>query len=170
MFSDAAPSKKRWTLRELIASDQQFLWEMEYLALWDPPGQRRPRSVLENPAVRRLVENWGRAEDYGLVAIDEKTLCRVGAIWTRLDRYDALEDYGCPYPVLGIAVLEEHQELGIGQMLMEAFIKNLKPRIQGLRLGVHPQNSRARHLYEKFGFCEYAIGAGDYPQMKLDFP
>jgi ribosomal protein S18 acetylase RimI-like enzyme len=170
MTTDSTPADARWTLRELTASDQDFLWEMEYLALWDPPTEpRRPRTVLELPHIRRLVENWGREADFGLVAITSKTAQPVGAIWARLDGYDSLENYGCPYPALGIAVVPEHQGQGAGSFLLAPFIAALRQRVDGLRLGVHPKNTLARRLYEKFGFTEYAVGAGDYPQMKLDF-
>lgn len=156
--------------RELTSSDQEVLWELEYLALWDPPSEpRRPRSVLELPRIRRLVEGWGRDEDFGLAAIDPESHRVMGGIWTRLDGYDGLEDYGCPYPALGIAVFPQYQELGIGSQLMSAFVVQLRWRVDGLRLGVHPKNARARRLYAKFGFVEYAVGAGGYPQMKLDF-
>ena len=124
----------RWQLRKLLASDQDFLWEVEYIALWDPPtAPRRPRSVLEEPRIRRLVKNWGRKDDFGLVAVESETAEMLGAIWARLDGYDLLEDYGCPYPALGIAVLPDYQGQGVGAFLMEAFIESLRSRVDGLR-------------------------------------
>lgn len=160
----------RCTLRELTSSDQDFLWEMEYMALWDPPSEpRRPKSVLGHPSICRLVENWGRNEDFGLVAIDSRAGQSVGAIWARLDGYDKLEGYGCPYPALGIAVLPEVRRTGVGSHLLNEFITALRDRVDGLRLGVHAQNAHARKFYEKHGFIKYAKGAGNYSQMKLDF-
>ncbi len=161
--------QNQWNTRELRIDDQDFLWDLEYIALWDPPSQtRRPRSVLDMPQISRLVENWGRDEDFGLIAVARETGVDVGAIWARLDRYDQLEDYGCPYPALGIAILADHRGQGAGSFLMAAFIESLRTRVEGLRLGVHSENVYARGLYEKFGFVEYAVGAGNYPQMKLD--
>jgi ribosomal protein S18 acetylase RimI-like enzyme len=115
---------------------------------------------LDDPRISRLVENWGRCEDFGLVAIASEMDNLAGAIWARLDRYDQLEDYGCPYPALGMAILPDYREQGAGTFLMTKFIESLRPRLDGLRLGVHPENKHAKHLYEKFGFVEYAIGAG----------
>ncbi|MEM6885902.1 MAG: N-acetyltransferase [Verrucomicrobiota bacterium] len=157
-------------IRELGTQDQALLWELLYIALWDAPDEpRRPRSVLDKPAIQKLVENWGRDEDFGLLAVDTATGEGLGAIWARLDGYENAAGFGCDYPFLGIAVMDQHQGKGVGSYLMQHFIEALKQRVEGLRLGVNPKNTRAIHLYEKFGFREYAIGAGDYPQMKLEF-
>lgn len=162
--------KPKFPTRFLNTDDQDFLWEMLYIALWDAPDEpRRPRTVLEKPAIRRLVENWGREDDFGIAVVDSKTQDPIGAIWSRLDGYDALDTYGCDYPLLGIAVIESHQNQGLGTLLMRTFIDSLRGRIDGLRLGANPKNARAIKLYENFGFKQYAIGKGDYPQMKLSF-
>ena len=160
--------KPEWTSRELGSQDQALLWDLFYIALWDAPEEpRRPRTVLDKPTIRKCVENWGRPEDFGLLVVDLKSKKEVGGIWARLDGYDDLEDYGCNYPCLGIAVNEENQGRGAGSYLMSSFIEALRGRIDGLRLGVNPRNVRARCLYERFGFKQYAVGAGDYIQMKL---
>jgi hypothetical protein len=53
-------------LRRAVASDEPFLWEMLYLALFVPPGGLPlPRAVLRDPRVARYVEGWGtRKGDY----------------------------------------------------------------------------------------------------------
>lgn len=160
--------KINWQSRKLEASDQEFLWDMLYIALWDAPDEpRRARSVLNNPKVRRLVEAWGRAEDFGLVALDPQSMTAVGAIWIRLDGYDRLDTFGCDYPCLGIAIDEAHQNKGAGNYLMSGLIKAVSKKVEGVRLGVNPKNTHAIRLYEKLGFREYALGHGNYPQMKL---
>lgn len=160
----------KWTTRKIESSDQAFLWDMLYLALWDAPEEaRKPRSVLNSPKISRLVENWGRPEDLGLIALDLDSKRQVGAIWTRLDGYDQIEGYGCQYPVLGIAVSEGCQGKGVGTVLLAHLIESARDRVPGLRLGVHPRNKTAIGLYEKFGFRDYAVGLGGYPQMKLEF-
>ena len=159
-----------WSCREATPADQDFLWEMLYVALWDPPRiPPRPRSVLQHPRVRLYVEGWGREGDCGLVAIDPESGEKAGAIWTRLVPPATNPDYGCPYPEIGMAVRPECHGRGAGTALLEALIESLRTRVEGLRLGVHPENEVAMRLYEKFGFAQYAIGAGDYPQMKLGF-
>ena len=159
-----------WKHRPLVSQDQNLLWELLYIALWDAPEEpRRPRSVLEHPAIQRLVENWGRPDDFGLMGIDPTNGEEIGAIWARLDGYDDVESYGCDYPSLGIAVLEPYHGKGVGSFLMRTFIESLKGRVAGLRLGVNPRNQIAMKLYKNCGFETYAIGKGDYPQMKLSF-
>jgi len=161
--------EREWHLRTATKSDQDFLWDALYIALWDSPEEeRRPRSVLENPVIRRYVEGWGRPQDFGLMAVDGND-SPVGAIWARLDGHEESEGHGSTYPCLGIAVLDQFQGLGIGSGLMERFIADLREQESGLRLGVNPKNTRAIGLYEKFGFREYAVGARGYPQMKLSF-
>jgi hypothetical protein len=47
-------------LRAATASDEPFLREMLYLALFVPPGKRPlPRSILSDPALARYVNGWG---------------------------------------------------------------------------------------------------------------
>ncbi|MEM9026332.1 MAG: GNAT family N-acetyltransferase [Verrucomicrobiota bacterium] len=160
----------KWELRQLGKKDQEFLWEMLYIALWDSPDEpRRPRSVLEKPSIKKSVESWGRVDDFGLLAVDPRSSERIGVVWTRLDGYGAPDGFGCEYPCLGIAVMDGFQSQGVGSSLMSRFIEVVIPRAEGLRLGVHPRNDRAMGLYRKFGFAQYAIGGGGYPQMKLDF-
>ncbi|MEM9015853.1 MAG: GNAT family N-acetyltransferase, partial [Verrucomicrobiota bacterium] len=151
------------------ADDQDFLWDILYVALWDAPGERRrPRSVLENPSIRKYVENWGRPHDYGILATNASQT-RIGAIWSRLDGFEESDGYGCGFPCLGIGVLDSFQGIGLGTYLLQSFISGLRGRVDGLRLGVNPKNDRAIRLYDKAGFIQYAIGAGGYPQMKLSF-
>ena len=88
--------------------------------LWDAPDEpRRPRTVIEHPQIRQLVADWGRPEDFGLLAMDAQSEKVAGGIWTRLDGWDGMPGYGCDYPALGIAVLEGYQGRGLGQMLMQ---------------------------------------------------
>jgi hypothetical protein len=70
-------------LRPAEASDEPFLREMLYLALFVPPGQPPlPQSVLADPAIARYVEGWGtRSGDSGLIALVQRV--PVGAAWLR---------------------------------------------------------------------------------------
>ena len=160
----------KFVFRNIEPTDQALLFDLLYIALWDAPDEeRRPRSILEKPRVQRLIECWGRDEDFGLLAIDRFSGKELGGIWARLDGYDNLKGFGCDYPVLGIAVFEEYQGVGVGSFMMASFLEGLKGLVEGVRLGVNPRNQRAIGLYKKFGFQEYAVGEGGYPQMSLRF-
>ena len=57
-----------------------FLWFMLYAALWDTPGdEKRARTFLDQPKIRRLVEGWGRPEDVGLIGMDKDASEPLGA-------------------------------------------------------------------------------------------
>ena len=104
-----------------------------------------------------------------MAAIDPKTGELIGATWLREMPPDEERDYGCPFPEIGIAVKPEFHGQGVGSFLMARLIEGAGQRVAGLRLGVHPQNTPARRLYEIFGFTQFAVGAGGYPQLKLPF-
>jgi GNAT superfamily N-acetyltransferase len=136
-------------LRAATVSDEPFLWEMLYLALFVPPGQPPlPRSILRDPAIAHYVEGWGmRSGDLGLIALIDGA--PVGAAWLR---YFAASDPGYGFvgeriPELSIAVLPAHRGKGIGSRLM-----------QGLLEGVHTTSlscdsaNPAWGFYVRFGF------------------
>ena len=142
---------------------------MLYLALWDPPSKpARPKTALDHPLVRHFIENWGHKGDIGFIA-SNRSGESVGAIWTQLNDTSPGEGYGCSHPELGIAVIAKHQGRGVGSGLMKHLIEDLRHQASGLRLGVHPQNQTDISLNRKSDFIQYAVGAGEYPQMKLDF-
>ncbi|MCC5023905.1 MAG: hypothetical protein J6386_14470 [Candidatus Synoicihabitans palmerolidicus] len=170
-------------IRTLEPTDQKFLLEMLYTALWNPPDEQpRPRTILNDPRIKPLVKQWGSPHDFGLIAYANTSNTQLGAIWSRLDRSDHLEDYGCPYPCLGIAVATAQQNQGLGHFLMGAFITALRPRITGLRRRRPPQRTTAPNPSTKnTGFsptppapattpkCSYPSrtpSAGKYPQPR----
>ncbi len=136
-------------LRAATASDEPFLWEMLYLALFAPPGQPPlPRSVLRDPAIARYVEGWGmRSGDLGLIALIDGA--PVGAAWLR---YFAASDPGYGFvdertPELSVAVLPAHRGKGIGSRLLERLLQGL----YSTSLSCDPANP-ARRLYVRLGF------------------
>ncbi len=158
--------KTEIAIRELTPADSHFQKEMTYIALWDPPGSsRRPRSVLEHPKVRAYYEDWGRPGDLGLVARREDEA--VGLIQTRIKA--CVTNRFQDFPELGIGILPGFQGQGIGSLLFRELLPRLKGKVNGLRLGVHPQNAPAIALYTKFGFRFYEHPEGQYPQYVLEF-
>ena len=60
--------------------------------------------------------------------------------------------------VVGISVRKEYWGCGLGSYLMQLAIDQTRANgFEQLELGVYSDNSRAIHLYEKFGFERYGI-------------
>lgn len=60
--------------------------------------------------------------------------------------------------VMGISVRKEYWGCGLGSYLMQLAIDQTRANgFEQLELGVYSDNSRAIHLYEKFGFKRYGI-------------
>lgn len=136
-------------LRAVEPSDRDFLWDMQYEALYVPPGAKPyPRSVLDEPGIAHYIVDFGDlAGDVGFVAEDAGQ--RVGAAWGR--RLPA-DDPGYGWvdehtPELGIAVVADRRGEGIGSKLLAALLE-LAPRMS---LSVDDRNP-ATALYARFGF------------------
>jgi GNAT superfamily N-acetyltransferase len=136
-------------LRAATVSDEPFLWEMLYLALFVPHGQPPlPRSILRSPALSHYVEDWGmRRGDLGLIALIDGA--PVGAAWLR---YFAASDPGFGFvdertPELSIAVVPAHRGKGIGSRLIQRLLEG----VHSISLSCDPANP-AWGLYARFGF------------------
>lgn len=157
-----------FTLRFAEASDQAILWEILYEALWDPPsGPRRPRSVMERPMIAAYVQNWGmQTSDLGFLAtVPDGSVA--GGILSRL-MLPPLQGgafYDAETPQLGIAVFPPFRKQGVGTSLFVRFLAEAGTRFPRVALGVHPDNHDAIRLYRKFGFQQFATGAGGYLNM-----
>jgi ribosomal protein S18 acetylase RimI-like enzyme len=136
----------------LSASNESFLWEMLYLALYVPPGKPPfPREILQDPDIACYVQGWGRPGDWGLLAYDGDT--PVGAVWLRQWTGDQ-KGYGYVSPAipeLSIALLPDYRNQGLGSRMLNAVITMAKEHFPGLSLSV-VGSSPARLLYERLGF------------------
>jgi ribosomal protein S18 acetylase RimI-like enzyme len=136
------------TIRPILLTDELFLWEMLYHALHVPEGEKPfPRDIIEQPAIRQYVQDWGQSDDIGLIACDgEKP---IGAVWLRhLRAYGFVND---ETPELSIAMLPAYRGQGIGTKLMTELIASLQSRYAALSLSVSRENPALR-LYERLGF------------------
>jgi GNAT superfamily N-acetyltransferase len=138
-----------WELRVATVSDQPFLWEMLYLALFVPPGEPPlPRSLLRTPTIARYVDRWGiRSGDSGLIALVDGA--PVGAAWLPCFPASA-PGYGFVderTPELSIAVLPAHRCKGIGTRFLERLLQG----VHATSLGCDPANASWR-LYLRLGF------------------
>ncbi len=140
------------SLRPLQVSDEPFLWEMLYQALYVPEGQPPfSRDILAEPDIACYVRGWGRLGDWGLRACDSDK--PVGAIWLRLwagtERGYGFVDE--TVPEMSIAVLKEYRGFGLGTRLIREVIRIARPQVPGISLSV-VESSPARRLYERLGF------------------
>jgi GNAT superfamily N-acetyltransferase len=147
------PSAVNPTIRPATASDEPFLREMLYAALFVPPGKPLfPPDVVYEPRLAHHVDGFGTwRSDIGFIA--ELGGRPVGAAWVRQLTED---DPGYGFvdnatPELSIAVLEEWRGRGLGTQLMEALVAAV-PRCS---LSVDRRNPAVR-LYERFGFIVVA--------------
>ncbi|HEY9075523.1 MAG TPA: GNAT family N-acetyltransferase [Anaerolineaceae bacterium] len=138
--------------RPLLPSDEPFLWEMLYHALYVPPGQPPyPIEILQKPEIRRYVEGWGRDGDSGYLALVAAQ--PVGACWLRLFSQSA-PGYGFineETPELSIALLPNFRGQGIGSALMKYTLTHLDNKIHSVSLSVSATNP-AVEMYRRSGF------------------
>jgi ribosomal protein S18 acetylase RimI-like enzyme len=160
------------SIRPLVASDQDILWDIFHVALWDPPpAPLRPRSVLDHPDVRIYAEDWARrAGDVGVAGEVEGHAGVVGACWMRVvtgGRGLAYVDDATPQ--LGIALFPEFQGRGYGERLMRAALDAARAHgFKQVTLTVHPENPAAA-LYRRCGFTQFDVRRG-YLAMVNRFP
>ncbi|ACX62471.1 GNAT family N-acetyltransferase [Paenibacillus sp. Y412MC10] len=137
--------------------DAPFLREMLYESLYVPEGgEPFSRDILEEPFMKKYLEDWGRAGDLGYIAVNAAGKPS-GSITIR---YFDEGNKGFGYvsddiPELGMALIPESRGQGLGTALMKELFSGMKERgIQKVSLSVAPENAAAIKLYERFGFQE----------------
>ena len=149
---------------DLLTTESAEFMEILWTAL-NPEGVTgRNRCILNDPIIKSYYDDWGRADDIGFAAIKDDKM--VGAVWSRIKA--CVTNKYSEYPELGIGVLPEYQNLGIGTLLFETLIKICREKYPGLRLGVNEKATRVLSFYSKFGFIEYDKYK-DSPQLQLTF-
>jgi len=145
-----------WEIRKLGPEGQQvmerFLWE----SIWAPPGEQRPGpDFIKRPDVYAYVESWGtRPGDSAVAAVADGFV--LGVAWHRLmlPPFQGHAFFDEATPQVGIAVLSEHRQQGVGSSLLRALLQQASTNHHHLSLSVHPDNP-ARRLYERFGFRSF---------------
>jgi ribosomal protein S18 acetylase RimI-like enzyme len=155
-----------YMIRSLLPTDEPFLWEMLYHALYVPEGEPAlSREIIQLPEIARYVQGWGRSGgrsgDRGCLAIpvpggcanESQTGQPIGAVWVRLW---VGEEHGYGYiddktPELAIAVLPDYRNQGIGTALLTQFLSAI-PTSLSISLSVAETNPAWR-LYDRFGFA-----------------
>lgn len=107
-----------------------------------------PKSIINQPELQIYVADFGKADDWCLVAETKEKI--VGAVWVRI-----MNDYGHvddETPSFAISLYEGYRHLGIGTALMKAMLRLLKDKgYKQASLSVQKENY-AVAMYRKVGF------------------
>ncbi len=110
--------------------------------------EKPPRSIIEQSELQVYIADFGKADDWCLVAEMKGKI--IGAVWVRI-----MNDYGHidnETPSLAISLYNEYRHLGIGTALMKAILQLLKEKgYKQISLSVQKENY-AVNMYRKIGF------------------
>ena len=138
-----------YKIREIRKNEYPILSDFLYEAIFIPEGMDKPpKSIIEQPELQVYIEDFGKKDDWCLVAeIKEKI---IGAVWVRImDDYGHIDD---ETPSFAISLHEEYRNLGIGTALMEAMLQFLREKgYKQTSLSVQKVNY-AVCMYQKVGF------------------
>ena len=104
-----------YKIRVIRKNGYPILSDFLYEAIFIPEGMDKPpKSIIEQPELQVYIEDFGKADDWCLVAeVREKI---VGAVWVRImDDYGHIDD---ETPSFAISLYKEYRNLGIGTAFM----------------------------------------------------
>ncbi len=138
-----------YQIREIRENECPILSDFLYEAIYIPKGMEKPpKSIIEQPELQIYVADFGKADDWCLVAETKEKI--VGAVWVRI-----MNDYGHvddETPSFAISLYEKYRHLGIGTALMRAMLQLLKDKgYKQTSLSVQKANY-AVDMYRKVGF------------------
>lgn len=148
-----------YQIREIRESEYPILSDFLYEAIFVPNGiEKPPKSIIKQPELQIYIADFGRANDWCLVAeVKEKI---VGAVWVRI-----MNDYGHidnETPSFAISLYKEYRHFGIGTALMRDMLKLLKDKgYKQVSLSVQKENY-AVNMYRKLGFDIVKENVGEY--------
>jgi len=138
-----------YRIREIRENEYYILSDFLYEAIFIPEEMEKPpKSIVEQPELQVYIADFGKADDWCLVAeVKEKI---VGAVWVRI-----MNDYGHidnETPSFAISLYEEYRNMGIGTALMRDMLELLKKKgYEQTSLSVQKVNYAVR-IYQKVGF------------------
>ena len=139
-----------YKIREIKQSEHSVLSDFLYEAIFIPKGMEKPpKSIIEQPELQVYIADFGKADDWCLVAeVKEKIL---GAVWVRIKNdHGHIDD---ETPSLAISLYEEYRNLGLGTALMREMLQFLKDKgYKQTSLSVQKANY-AVNMYRKVGFA-----------------
>ena len=138
-----------YKIREIKESEYSVLSGFLYEAIFIPKGiEKPPKSIIEQPELQVYIADFGKADDWCLVAEVKGKI--VGAVWVRI-----MNDYGYiddETPSLAVSLYEEYRHLGLGTALMREMLQFLKDKgYKQISLSVQKANY-ALNMYRKVGF------------------
>lgn len=154
------------SFRILRSGEEDFLRDMFYTSLYVPNGGTPlGKEIIDTPELAIYHENWGsQFSDIAMVAQLGNT--KVGAVWGRLIKGHGFVN--AESPEIGIAILPEYRNQGIGAQLLRGIIGYyMRAGHPGVSLSVDERNP-AVLLYQRLGF-ETVKQDGHNQTMYLDF-
>ncbi len=138
-----------YKIREIRKNEYPILSDFLYEAIFIPEGMDKPlKSIIEQPELQVYVEDFGKEDDWCLVAEVKGKI--VGAVWVRI-----MDDYGHidnETPSFAISLYAEYRNMGIGITLMRDMLELLKNKsYKRTSLSVQKVNY-AVCMYQKVGF------------------
>lgn len=144
-----------FTLRPATESDRTYLQRLNFLA--DAFGDDNAAiGQAELEGVAGYVDDWDPERDGGVIAFDQWRTPAGGVwlrFWTSPDEGHA--NLGPDVPELAIAVENRFAGHRLGMDLLAAAVDVARSKgAPAVALWVDPDNARARHRYESFGFVD----------------
>lgn len=138
-----------YIIRPIKSSEYKILDDFLYEAIFIPEGiAPPPKSIIEKPELQVYIENFGKKDDYCLVAESHGKI--IGAVWVRI-----MDDYGHidnNIPSLAISLYKNFRGRKIGTTLLENMLLLLKSEgYEKVSLSVQKENYAYR-MYIKSGF------------------
>lgn len=139
-----------YQIREIRENEYPALSDFLYEAIFIPEGMEKPpKSIIEQPELQVYIADFGRTDDWCLVAETKGRI--IGAVWVRI-----MNDYGHiddETPSFAISLYKEYRHLGIGTALMKSMLQFLKDKgYKQTSLSVQKANY-AVDMYRKAGFA-----------------
>lgn len=153
IYSFGGVKISNFNIRKINSNELHLLENFLYEAIFQRDETRLiPRDVINQPEVRVFIEDFGKPDDYCLVADIKGKV--VGAVWARIlsGEVKGFGNIDDQTPEFAISLYKEYRNIGIGTALMQDMLKLLKE--QGYKrtsLAVQKDNYAVR-MYQKVGF------------------
>ena len=138
-----------YTIRKLKSNEYSILNDFLYEAIFIPEGvEAPPREIVYQPELQVYIKNFGRKDDFALVAEADNKI--VGAVWVRImDDYGHVDDNT---PSFAISLYKEYRNHGIGTAMMKEMLAVLKNAgYKQTSLAVQKANYAVK-MYKNVGF------------------